>query len=243
MAAINQIDFTIGSSSNPYQLISSSRLRTTFPSEETQTVSETENQNGKEYTGSSNKKLGFDELPRDLENNRKFPTSNLTSLYEEIFQTVDSSIQKEETFDVQNVFTDKPSTSQQTTSSFRDYKRKKILRQVAKDFSNFQNFLGTPEAAMHIHLAKKKLEEIWDFIAYEDREIGMMISAIEDSIRQLKWRDYKPYQVEIIRNIIQDCVDGRVRNQKDIISRTSKLFKHNIDIFPSATEEAYDENE
>jgi len=242
MAAINQIDLTTASSNNP---IVFSRLKTPLPSKETSPVSESENQNGKEYTGSSNKKLGVDELPiiRDLENNRKFLISKLTPFYGEISQTGDLSRQKEEAFDVQNVFVHKSSTKQQTTQPLRDYKRKEILHQAILHFDDFQDSLNTPEAAMHIHFAKKKLEESWDFIALEDREIGMMISAIEDSIRQLKWRDYKSYQVEIIRGILQDCVDGKIKNQKDVLERTSKLYKHDIDIFPSATDEVYDEDE
>jgi hypothetical protein len=241
MAAINQTDFTTASSNNPYQLIS--RLKTPFPSKETQSVSESENQNTKEYIGSSNKKLEVDELPiiRDLENNRKFLISKLTPFYGEISQTGDLSRQKEETFDVQNVFADKSSTNQQITQPLRDYKRKEILHQAAVYFKNFRDSLNTPEAAMHIHLAKKKLEESWDFISLEDREIGMMISAVEDSIRQQKWHDYKTYQVEIIQDILQDCVDGKIKSQKDVIDRTSKLYKNDIDIFPSATEEYYED--
>ena len=242
MAAINQIDLTTASSNNP---IVFSRLKTPLPSKETSPVSESENQNGKEYTESSNKELGVDELPiiRDLENNRKFLISKLTPFYGEISQTGDLSRQKEEAFDVQNVFADKSSTNQQITQPLRDYKRKEILHQATGYFNDFRDSLNTPEAAMHIHLAKKKLEESWNFIAHEDREIGMMISAVEDSIRQQKWRDYKLYQVEMILIILQDCVDGKIKNQKDVLERTSKLYKHDIDIFPSATEEAYDEDE
>jgi hypothetical protein len=245
MAAINQIDLTTASSNNPNQLIVFSRPKTPLPSKEFSPVSESENQNGKEYTGSSNKKLGVDELPiiRDLENNRKFLISKLTPFYGEISQTGDLSRQKEEAFDVQNVFADKSSTNQQITQPLRDYKRKEILHQAVLYFNDFRDSLNTSEAAMHIHLAKKKLEESWNFIAHEDREIGMMISAVEDSIRQLKWRDYKPYQVEIIRDILQDCVDDKIKSQKDVLDRTSKLFKHDIDIFPSAPDEAYEEND
>jgi hypothetical protein len=98
-----------------------------------------------------------------------------------------------------------------------EHNRNEVLRQAIEHFKEFENSLNKPESAMHIHLAKKKLEESWNFIAHEDREIGMMISAIEDSICQQKWRDYKSYQVEIIRDILQDCVDGKIKNQKDVL--------------------------
>jgi hypothetical protein len=141
------------------------------------------------------------------------------------------SASKRETIEQQDVIIDK------------SYQRKESLRQAIEYFKEFKSFLNKPEAAMYIHRAKEKLEESWNFIAHEDREIGMMISAIEDSIRQLKWHDYKPYQVEIIRDILQDCVDGKIKSQKDVLDRTSKLFKHDIDIFPSAPDEAYEEND
>jgi len=124
-----------------------------------------------------------------------------------------------------------------------EHNRNEVLRQAIEHFKEFENSLNKPEAAMYIHLAKKKLEESWNYITDKDRVIGLMLSAVEDSIRQQKWRDYKSYQVEIIRDILQDCVDGKIKNQKDVLERTSKLYKHDIDIFPSATEEAYDEDE
>lgn len=253
MAAINQIDLTTASSNNPNQLIVFSRPKTPLPSKEFSPVSESENQDEKEYPESSNiislkekpSAYDLDELPVNnyWENNRMFPVSKLTPSYEKISQTGDLSRQKEDVFETQSVFADKSSMNQQTTQPLRNFKRKEILHQAIVYFNDFRDSLNTPEAAMHIHLAKKKLEESWDFISHEDREIGMMISAVEDSIRQLKWRDYKPYQVEIIRDILQDCVDGKIKSQKDVLDRTSKLFKHDIDIFPSAPDEAYEEND
>jgi hypothetical protein len=154
------------------------------------------------------------------------------------------NVQKEEVLGTQAVtLLESPKETQQYSKSFRNYKRNEILRQVIDYLRKFQESLNTLEAPRHIHLAKKKLEESWEFITEEDEEVRLTLSALEGAIRQQKWRDYKPRQIATLQSILQECIDGRLHGLKDVLKITSKLRKQDIDIFPSAPEWAYEEDD
>lgn len=131
---------------------------------------------------------------------------------------------------------------QQISESLRTYKRNGILRQAIDYLRKFRESLETPEAAMHIHLAKEKLAESWQFIAEEDKVIRLIIPALEGAVRQRKWRNYKSHQIETIQNILEECIAGKLHGSNDVLKRISMLYKQDIDIFPSAPEEAYEED-
>jgi|GEM_PF-2220926 len=130
-----------------------------------------------------------------------------------------------------------------TINQIRSRKRNEILRQAIDHLQHFRESLGTPEAAMHIHLAKKKLEESREFTTEEDHEVRLALSAVEGAIRQQKWRNYKSHQIAALQAALQECIDGKLHGLKDVLKITSKLRKQDIDIFPSAPKWAYEEDD
>jgi len=117
------------------------------------------------------------------------------------------------------------------------------LREAINYFREFRQSLGTPKAPEYIQLTKKKLEESWEFIAEEDEEIKLIISALEGAIRQRKWQEYKQNQVATLQAILEECVDGKLHSHSDVLKTLSTLYKQDIDIFPSAPGQAYEEDE
>jgi len=105
---------------------------------------------------------------------------------------------------------------------------------------------------MYVHLTKRKLQESWEFITEdnplapfskgEDRGVRLALSALEGALRQQKWRDYKPHQIATLQTILEECVVGKLRDRKDVLKKISTLYKQDIDIFPSAPEEVYEED-
>lgn len=131
---------------------------------------------------------------------------------------------------------------QQISETLRTYKRNRILRQAIDYLRKFRESLETPEAAMHIHLFKEELAESWQFIAEEDKVIRLIIPALEGAVRQRRWRDYRSRQIETIQDILEECIAGKLHDSNDVLKRISMLYKQDIDIFPSAPEEAYEED-
>jgi len=148
----------------------------------------------------------------------------------------------QETYEESSAFIEEPHKIQQASEPLRAYKRNRILHEAINHFQKFRQSLNTPEAPMHIHLAKEKLEESWEFIAEEDKEIELIISALEGAIRQRKWREYKQHQVATLQAILEECVNGKLQNRSDVLKKLSTLYKQDIDIFPSAPEQAYEED-
>lgn len=96
---------------------------------------------------------------------------------------------------------------------------------------------------MYIHLAKRKLDESWEFTTEDDHEVRLTLSAVEGAIRQQKWRNYESHQIAALQAVLQECIGGRLRGLKDFLKITSELYKQDIDIFPSAPEWAYEEED
>jgi len=125
------------------------------------------------------------------------------------------------------------------SSQYRLFERNQILQNAISQLERFKETLGTSEAAMHIHLFKKRLEESWSFITSEDKNIGMLISGVEDAIRFQKWRGYSPYQVDVLISVMHDCLSGEL-SEDELNKKLSTFCKHDIDTFPSATEGDYE---
>jgi len=128
---------------------------------------------------------------------------------------------------------------QPISSQHRLSERNQILQNAISQLERFKETLGTPEAAMHIHLFKRRLEESWRFITFEDRNIGMLISGVEDAVRFQKWREYSPYQVDILISVMHDCLSCEI-SEDELNEKLSTFYKHDIDTFPSATEGDYE---
>lgn len=159
----------------------------------------------------------------------------------ELVPSIDEEAPQEESLSV--IHFEKSSKIQRISQPFRNYKRNKILRQAVDYLQEFREFLDTPEAPMYVHLAKRKLQESWEFITEEDREVRLALSALEGALRQQKWRNYKPHQIATLQAILEECIDGKLRDRKDVLKKISTLYKQDIDIFPSAPEEAYEEDD
>jgi hypothetical protein len=125
----------------------------------------------------------------------------------------------------------------------RDYRRNRNLNEAVERLGKFANSLGTTEAAMHINLAKEALADSWKSIAEEDTEIRITIASLEGALQEKKWRDYTSEQVNTVIGILTDCIDGRLGDLKSALKRLSILYKKGIDIYPSASEEDYVEEE
>ena len=125
----------------------------------------------------------------------------------------------------------------------REHRLNKKLAEVAERLNKFANSLGTIEAAMHINLAKEALADSWKSIAEEDTEIRITIASLEGALQEKKWRDYTLEQVDTVIGILTDCIEGRLGDLKSALKRLSILYKKGIDIYPSASEEDYVEEE
>ena len=107
----------------------------------------------------------------------------------------------------------------------RSYRRNKKLVEAVDRLNRFASSLGTAEAPMHISLAKKALADSWQSIAEEDSGIRITIASLEGALRQRKWRDYTSEQVNVITEILTDCVEGRLGDMKSALKRLSILHK------------------
>jgi len=125
----------------------------------------------------------------------------------------------------------------------RFYHLNQKLTEATKQLNKFADSLGTAEAPMYINLAKKALADSWQFIGEEDSEIRIIIASLEGALRQRKWRDYSSEQVKVVRDFLADCIRGRLQDMNSAIERLSILREMDIDIYPSASEEDYVEEE
>ena len=125
----------------------------------------------------------------------------------------------------------------------REYRRNVKLVEATRLLGKFADSLGTIEAAMHINLAKEALADSWESIAEEDEEIRITIASLEGALQEKKWRDYTYEQVNTVICILDDCIEGRLKDLKSALRRLSILHKKGIDIYPSALEEYYVETE
>jgi len=125
------------------------------------------------------------------------------------------------------------------TESYCKIKLKDSLNKALDNLKKFQKSLKMPEAPMYIHSVKKELNDSWDFITQKDAIISLILPAIEGALRKTKWQNYSHHQISIIQNILEECINEKIHNRKDAFRKISRLYKEDIDIFPSAPEEAY----
>lgn len=120
------------------------------------------------------------------------------------------------------------------TRGFRSIKRAALVKTVKELLEELSKCYMKPEAAVYLDQIKASLKEMWEFIYDEDKEVAFIITGIENTLREARWKTLTPHQIKTLARALdyplRDGLDQKVVNKV-----ISMLTRSGAEIFPSAT--------
>ena len=82
------------------------------------------------------------------------------------------------------------------------------------------------------------LSECWEYITEEGSQAGLVISAVEGTFQDDRWRDFTVEQIQAIIGILEGCIVG-----EPALELMKRLTEAGLDMYPFAPEECYGDEE
>lgn len=92
---------------------------------------------------------------------------------------------------------------------------------------------------------RRSLEEIWHVAGRLPREKVLVVSAVEEAVRNTKWRELSVGQVDVLQRVLSNTSISAELSMLEVSRAFRAINRSRIDVFPSALvdEEEDDESE
>ncbi len=94
--------------------------------------------------------------------------------------------------------------------------------------------LDKPEGAAIMVSFRQKLADAWKIKDSLPKERVLLLSAVDEVVRDKKWRELTPNQVEVLNRILHDVGDPTL-TPKRMTAAFRLIHKSDVDIYPSST--------
>lgn len=99
--------------------------------------------------------------------------------------------------------------------------------------------LENPEGAKFMQWFRERLDRVWEVADALPKEKVLFLSALEEAVRDKRWRDLTTGQVQTLEQVIRQTETGTLN-----LTGALRTLHHNfIDIYPSASIDESDEEE
>jgi hypothetical protein len=128
------------------------------------------------------------------------------------------------------------------SEAYRRLRARQALRQARESLVEFSKMLDRPEAAFWIANFRSSLEDLWKVLPADRAPVAHAVAAIQATIRFNKWNSFAPPEVAMLSRCIELIapLDITPRDAQHIYS---VLRSGHLDVFPSAPERAYEDND
>ena len=97
-----------------------------------------------------------------------------------------------------------------------------------------QGKLDHPDGARCMTLFREALESAWKVRDGFSREKVLVLSAVEDSVRGRKWREFKQQQILGLKQTLED-LEGKVFGDQEMDRGFRTLHVSGLDVYPSSS--------
>lgn len=128
------------------------------------------------------------------------------------------------------------------TRAFSEYHFGRKTAELVAHLTKLKQNLQNPEGAAIMTLFRSSLEQIWHVAGTLPREKIIIVSAVEEAVRDKKWRELSIGQVEVLQRVLSNVNIGAEISKSELDKAFSAIHRSQIDIYPSAAED-FDDDE
>ena len=139
---------------------------------------------------------------------------------------------------------DRPRREGQHTIEFSEYLFNRKTAELISLLDDLKPNLQQLEGAGIMTVFRRSLEEIWHVAGSLPREKVIVVSAIEEAVRNTKWRELSVGQVDVLQRVLSNVSTPAEISRREVSAAFRAINRSRIDVFPSAlVEEEEDNNE
>jgi hypothetical protein len=129
------------------------------------------------------------------------------------------------------------------TIAFSEYLFKRKTADLISLLNDLKPNLQKAEGAAIMTSFRSSLNEIWRVAGRLPREKIIVVSAVEEAVRNRKWRELSVGQVEVLERVLSNVNTVTNGSKADLDKAFGAIHGSQIDIYPSAAEDFDDEAE
>jgi hypothetical protein len=153
-------------------------------------------------------------------------------------QTIFDATAEPETLKVSE---DRPQREKPHTPAFSEYQFGRKTAELIAHLNKLKQNLQNPEGAAIMSLFRSSLEQIWHVAGTLPREKIIILSAVEEAVRNKKWRELTIGQVDVLQHVLSNVNIAAEISKSELDRVFSAIHRSQIDIYPSAAEDFDDE--
>lgn len=138
---------------------------------------------------------------------------------------------------------DRPHLEKQHTVAFSEYLFTRKTVELVALLTELKANLQKAEGAAIMTSFRRSLEEIWNVAGRLPKEKILIVSAVEEAVRNKKWRELSVGQVEVVQRLLTDVNTVADGSKADLDKAFRAIHKSQIDIYPCAGDEFDEEAE
>jgi hypothetical protein len=132
-----------------------------------------------------------------------------------------------------------PIYTEKKTRQYAELVFERNMKEIPSLLDQLRVNLENPEGARFMQGVRERLRRIWEIADALPKEKILFLSALEETVRDKRWRDLAPGQVQVLEQIVKQAENGTV----NLGFTLGTLHRNFIDIYPSASIDESDENE
>jgi hypothetical protein len=138
---------------------------------------------------------------------------------------------------------DRPRREGEHTTEFSEYLFNRKTAEMISLLNDLKPNLQQIEGAGIMTVFRRSLEEIWHVAGRLPTEKVLVVSAVEEAVRNKKWRELSVGQVDVLQRVLSN-VSTPVEISRLEVSRAFRAINRSrIDVFPSALVEEEQDDE
>ncbi len=129
-----------------------------------------------------------------------------------------------------------------STPAFSDFLFRRKIAELISLLNELKRNLTSPDGARIMTSFRSSLEQIWHVAGALPREKLIIVSAVEEAVRNRKWRELTIGQVDVLIRVLSNVNSGAEISSKELDRAFLAIHRSQIDIYPSAGED-FDDDE
>jgi hypothetical protein len=132
--------------------------------------------------------------------------------------------------------------NEQHTEAFSEYIYNRKTSELVSLLSALKPNLQKPDGAAIMNSFRSSLAEIWHVAGPLPKEKLVVVSIVEEAVRNRKWRELSITQVDVLQRVLSKASGSTELSKSDLDKIFGAIHGSEIDIYPSAAED-FDDDE
>lgn len=138
---------------------------------------------------------------------------------------------------------DEPRREGQHTTEFSEYLFNRKTAELISLLDELKPNLQQLEGAGIMTVFRRSLGEIWHVAGRLPREKVLIVSAVEEAVRNKKWRELSVGQINVLQRVLLNVSNPAEISHVEMSRTLRAINRSRIDVFPSALVEEEEDDE